>query len=189
MAGTHPHSCFLALELPHLLYSPMSLPPPSRLWPPSVVMVFDLSSSLLHTESDLRKLRRVIGWQSLGFDGKMRRGVTSLTGMQPGEFVYFASYALSGLMLPFSTFLFTLLEYYDLQLQHLLPHSITLVTIFVHLCEMYVCVRSSVHLFWRFHMLHSSKRNPAPLGGYYFQHRTKGPSMYIVALSPGRWDR
>jgi hypothetical protein len=79
-------------------------------------MVSDLSSSLLHTESDLRKLRRVIGWQSLGFDGKMRRGVTSLTGMQPGEFVYFASYTLSGLMLPFSSFLFTLLEYYDLQL-------------------------------------------------------------------------
>jgi hypothetical protein len=61
--------------------------------------------------------------------------------------------------------------------------------IFVHLYEMYVCVRSLVHLFWRFHMLRSSKRNPAPLGGYYFQHRIKGPSMYIVALSPGKWDR
>jgi hypothetical protein len=43
-----------------------------------------------------------------------------------------------------------------------------LVVIFMHLCEMYVCVRLSVRLFWCFHVLHSSRRNPAPLGGYYF---------------------
>jgi hypothetical protein len=71
-------------------------------------------------------------------------------------------------VLPFSSFLFTLLQYYNLQLQHLLPHSVMLVVIFMHLCEMYVCVRPSVRLFRRFHVLRSSRRNPAPLGGYYF---------------------
>jgi hypothetical protein len=36
-----------------------------------------------------------------------------------------------------------------------------------------------VALFWE---------NSIPLGGYYFQHRTKGPAMYITVLSPGKWD-
>jgi hypothetical protein len=42
------------------------------------------------------------------------------------------------------------LETYDLQLHHLSPHYITLVVILIHLCEMYVGVRSSVRLFWLF---------------------------------------
>jgi hypothetical protein len=49
-------------------------------------------------------------------------------------------------MLPFSSF-FMLLETYDLKLHHLSPHSIMLVVIFVHLYEMYVGVRLSVHQF------------------------------------------
>jgi hypothetical protein len=77
----------------------------------------------------------------------MRCGVAPLVGIRPDKFIYFASYALSGLMLLFSPILFTLLEYYSLQLQHLSPHSIMLVSIYVHLCEMYVCVRSLVRLF------------------------------------------
>jgi hypothetical protein len=99
-------------------------------------MVSYLSSSRLHTESDLKKLRQLIGWQSLRYDRKMQHGVTPLASMWPGDFIYFASYTLSELVLSFSSFLFTLLEHYGLQLQHLSPHSITLVAIFVHLCEM-----------------------------------------------------
>jgi hypothetical protein len=60
-----------------------------------------------------------------------------LTGMRGGDFVYFSVYALSRLFLSFSSFFFMLLEHYGLQLHHLLLHSITLVAIFVHLCEMY----------------------------------------------------
>jgi hypothetical protein len=126
-------------------------------------MASNLSSSRLRIESDLRRLRRVIWWQLSGFDGKMQRGVAPLA-----EFVYFTSYTLSGLVLPFSSFLFTLLEYYGLQLQHLSPHSVSLVVIFMHLYEMYMCVRPLVCLFRRFHVPHSSRRNPTPLDGYYF---------------------
>jgi hypothetical protein len=61
-----------------------------------------------------------------------------LDGLWSGEFIFFTSYALSGLVLSFSSF--TLLEIYGLQLHHLSPHSITLVAIFVHLYEMYVGV-------------------------------------------------
>jgi hypothetical protein len=74
------------------------------------------------------------------YDDKMRHGIAPLSGLRPGEFVYFSTYALTRLALPFSSFFFTLLETYDIQLQHLMPHSITLVAVFIHLCEMYISV-------------------------------------------------
>jgi hypothetical protein len=86
---------------------------------------------------------------------------------QPSDFVYFSSYALAGLVLPLSSFL-VLLEHYELQLQHLSPHSITLVVVFAHFCEMFVGVRPSVHLFRWFHVLHPVNKQPPRLGGYYF---------------------
>jgi hypothetical protein len=81
----------------------------------------------------------------------MRRGMSSLT--HPGDFVYFSAYAMAGLMLPFSSFSLVLLEHYGLQLQQRSLHSIMLVTIFAHFCEMFVRVRPLVHLFRRFHVL------------------------------------
>jgi hypothetical protein len=50
-------------------------------------------------------------------------------------------------MPPLSSFFLVLLEHYVLHLQHLSPHSMTLVAIFVHFCEMFVGVRPSVRLF------------------------------------------
>jgi hypothetical protein len=61
-----------------------------------------------------------------------------------------------------------LLEHYGLQLQHLSPHSITLVAIFTHFYEMFVGVWPSVPLFRWFHMLRPVNRQPPHLGGYYF---------------------
>jgi hypothetical protein len=115
----------------------------------------------------------------------MRCEMLSLT--HPGDFVYFSSYALAGLVSPLSSFFLMLLEHYGLQLQHL-SYSITLVAIFIHYCEMLVGVRPSMHLFWRFHVLRSMNKQPPCLGGYYFQYQTKGPSKYITALSPDRWE-
>jgi hypothetical protein len=119
----------------------------------------------------------------------MRRGSVPLGDLWHSEFIFLTFYALYGLVLPFSSFFFTLLETYDLQLHHLSPHYITLVVILIHLCEMYVGVRSSVRLFWLFHVLRSSGKIASSLSGYYFQHRTKGLAVYITALSPSKWDR
>jgi hypothetical protein len=91
--------------------------------------------------------------------------------MRLDEFIYFASYALSGLVLMFSSFLFMLLEHYGLQLQHLSLHSITVVAIFVHLCEMYVCMCAAVDVSVPAlprAVLFQEESSPPPLGGYYF---------------------
>jgi hypothetical protein len=177
----HVHlSCLLFLAVERSTSS--SRPPP-----PPTVMVSDLPPSHYQSENDLRVLRKVIGWQSSGYDSKMRRGMMSLA--HPSDFVYFSSYALVGLVPPLSTFFLVLLEHYELQLQHLSPHSIMLVAIFSHFCEMFVCVQPLVHLFLCFHVLRPVNKQPPRLGGYYFQHQTKGSSKYIAALSPGRWER
>jgi hypothetical protein len=76
----------------------------------------------------------------------------------PGDFIYFPSYALIGLVPP--TFVARL------QLQHLLPHSITLVVIFAHFCEMFMGVRPLVRLFWCFHVLRPVNKQSPHLGGY-----------------------
>jgi hypothetical protein len=105
--------------------------------------------------------------------------------MRPGDFVFFVSYTLAGLVPPLSSYFLTLLEYYGLQLQHHSPNSITLVAIFVHLCEMYV----GVQLFRRFFVLKVASPRPPLIGGYYFQRRTHGHARYITSVSPGRWER
>jgi hypothetical protein len=108
--------------------------------------------------------------------------------LQSNEFIFFTVYALSRLVLPLSSFFFTLLEWYDLQLHHMSLHSIMLVVIFVHLYEMYVGVQPLVHLFRLFHVVRSSGKRASPIGSYYFQHRTMGPAVYVTALTLGKWD-
>jgi hypothetical protein len=171
--------CFLLSSAPPLL---IDLRPP-----PPVVMASGLPPLHYQSENDLRVLRKAIGWQSPEYVLKMRCGMLSLAHL--GDFIYFSSYALAGLMQLLSSFFLMLLEHYGLQLQHLSPHSITLVAFFAHFCEMFVGVWLLVHLFWRFHILRPVNKQPPHLGGCYFQHQTKGPSKYIIALSPDRWER
>jgi hypothetical protein len=92
----------------------------------------------------LASLRWLMGWQTPGLEPRLKHGVTSLANMGPEDFIFFATYALAGLVPPLSSFFLTLLEYYGLQLQHLSPNSITLVAIFIHFYEMFVGVRPSV---------------------------------------------
>jgi hypothetical protein len=129
-----------------------------------------------------------MGWQGPSLASKLKNGTASLANMRPGDFVFFAVYALARLVPLLSSFL-TLLEYYGLQLQHLSPNSIALVAIFIHLCEMYVGVQPSVRLFRCFFMLKVVSQRPPLIGGYYFQRRTQGHAHYIAPISPGRWER
>jgi hypothetical protein len=118
----------------------------------------------------------------------MRSGSVPLGGLRSGELIFFTSYALAGLTLPVSSFFFTLLENYGLQLHHLVLHSFTLVAIFVHHCEMYVEVLLLVRLFQLFHILHSSERS-APPWCLLLPAQEQGSSCVHRPLTPGKWDR
>jgi hypothetical protein len=170
-------TCFLALKLylPPLHLSPPSSPS-SR--PPTASMATSLNPRFW-SNSDLGWVRRLLGWQATEYDGRIRCGTVSLTDLQRGEIVLFASYVLAGLALPASSFL-TLLENYGLQLHHLTLHAIALVSISVHLCEMYVGVWPSVHLFRLLFTPRASGWSQTHLGAYYFQGRSKSSATYIT---------
>jgi hypothetical protein len=105
-----------------------------------------------------------------------------------GEFVLFVSYLSCGLALPISPFFMLLLEDLGLQLQHLTPHSILQVSIFAHLCEMFVGVAPCTSLFRHFFVLVKSGKAKDHLGAYYFQMRVDSAGAYISSLSSARWE-
>jgi hypothetical protein len=135
-------------------------------------MAVELPPSRFKSSGSLASLRRLMGWQAPGFEHRLKCGVVPLANLASGDFVFFSAYALAGLVPPVSSFFLMLLEFYGLQLQHLSPNSITLVAIFVHLCEMFVGVRPSVRLFRRFFIMKAASQGPPLIGGYYFVRQT-----------------
>jgi hypothetical protein len=65
------------------------------------------------------------------------------------EQVVFASFFEHGFNLPAGDFFRRLLYYYQLELVHLIPNSITVVFTFIHLCEAYLGI-SPHFLLWRY---------------------------------------
>jgi hypothetical protein len=79
-------------------------------------MAAELPPSRFKTMGSLASLRWLMGWQALGLTCKVKSVAASLANMRPGNFIFFAAYALAGLVPPLSSFFLTLLEYYELQL-------------------------------------------------------------------------
>jgi hypothetical protein len=67
-----------------------------------------------------------------------------------------------------SSFFLLLLEEFRLQLQHLMPHSILQVAIFIHLCEMFVGMGHYTSIFLQFFMLVKSRKSKDDIDTYYF---------------------
>jgi hypothetical protein len=182
-------SCF---HLAHVSFAPCS-PTPFAFFPTcdhrQSTMAAELLPLRFRSSGSLASLRRLMGWQAPGSEHRLKHGVMPLANLELGDFVFFSTYALAGLVPSLSSFFLMLLEFYGLQLQHLSPNSITLVAIFVHLCEMFVGVRPSVRLFRRFFVMKAASQRLPLIGGYYFTRRTQGPSRYIAPVSPGRWER
>jgi hypothetical protein len=162
---------------PHLLSRAQTLcllplcsssPPSSRFKPPCAKMASNLPASHLRSNNDLMWVRRLLGWQATEYDGRIWGRTILFVDLQHDEIVLSSSYVLAGLALPMSSFFLILLENYGLQLHHLSPHSLVLVAIFVHLCEMHVGMWPSVRLFLLFFTLRASGRCPNHLGAYYF---------------------
>nr|AAM74241.1 Hypothetical protein [Oryza sativa Japonica Group] len=105
----------------------------------------------------------------------------------PGRSVFFLSFAMAGLVPPFSSFFMDVLEHYDLQMAHLTPNAVMTLAIFAHLCEMFIGVRPSLRLFrWFFTVQPVSP--PSVVGGCYFQPRGPVLSRYIPCVLRKKWD-
>jgi hypothetical protein len=130
-----------SFHLAHVSFAPCS-PTPFTFFPTcnhrQSTMAAELPPSRFRSSGSLASLRRLMGWQAPGFEHRLKHGVMLLANLELGDFIFFSVYALAGLVPPLSSFFLMLLEFYGLQLQHLSPNSITLVVIFVHLCEMFM---------------------------------------------------
>jgi hypothetical protein len=102
--------------------------------------------------------------------------------------VLFTSYISCGLALSISPFFLQLLEEFGLQLQHLTPHSILQVAIFVHFCEMFVGVAPCTSLFRYFFVLVKSGKTRDHISANYFQTRLDPAVVYIPTFSGARWE-
>jgi hypothetical protein len=140
------------------------------------------------TEEALDSVRRILGWGSPALAGRIWAGTIPLGNLAAGEFVLFVSYLFCGLALPISPFFLLLLEEFGLQLQHLSPHSILQVAIFVHFCEMFVGVAACTSLFRQFFVLVRSGTGKDHVGAYYFETRSDPTVTYIASLGGTRCE-
>jgi hypothetical protein len=159
-----------------------------QLFAVAVAMATLVRPDRYQTEAALDTVRRLLGWGTPTFAGRIRAGTTPLGDLAAGEFVLFVPYLFCGLALPISLFFLLLLEEFGLQLQHLTPHSILQVAIFVHFCEMFVGVEACTSLFRQFFMLVRSGKGKDHLGAYYFQSRSDTTVTYIASLGGERWE-
>jgi hypothetical protein len=133
-------------------------------------------------------VRHLLGWTTPKLAGKIWVGSSSLNDLVAGEFVLFNAYISCGIAPSISSFFLLLLEEFGLQLQHLTPHSILLVSVFIHFMEMFVGVRLYITIFRHFCALVESGRSKCLVGAYYFQLRHGMSSSYISAFSSAKWE-
>uniref|UniRef100_J3KUJ6 Transposase (putative) gypsy type domain-containing protein n=1 Tax=Oryza brachyantha TaxID=4533 RepID=J3KUJ6_ORYBR len=91
---------------------------------------------------------RVTSRVQTGLPEKFMLAVPRLLVVQPGEdrptpsfldkTIFMVPFALAGLVPPFSSFFYNVLEFYQIQILHLGPNSILFLSIFAYLCEMFV---------------------------------------------------
>jgi hypothetical protein len=88
------------------------------------------------------------------------------------EQVVFASFFERGFNLPVGDFFRGLLYYYKMELVHLVPNSITVVSTFIHFCDAYLGI-SPHFLLWRylFYVKSTGKRS-GPVGAMMFSLRS-----------------
>jgi hypothetical protein len=76
------------------------------------------------SEEALNLVRGLLRWSAPGLAGRIRAGAAPHGDLAAKEFVLFTSYISCGLALPISPFFLLLMEEFELQLQHLTPHSV-----------------------------------------------------------------
>jgi hypothetical protein len=80
------------------------------------------------------------------------------------EKVVFASYFERGFNLPVGDFFCGLLYYYKLELVHLVPNSITVVSTFIHFCEAYLGISPHLLLWRHLFCVKSTGKRFGPVG-------------------------
>jgi hypothetical protein len=100
------------------------------------------------------------------------------------EQVVFASYFERGFNLPVGDFFHGLLYYYKLELVHLVPNSITVVSTFIHFCEAYLGISPHFLLWRQLFCVKSNGKRSGPVGAVMFCLRSDLKSKWIDSDLP-----
>jgi hypothetical protein len=138
-----------------------SIPDPHSAWVRSTMTEAKIQALLDH---GLLRLKAEVEWRAAAGEQFPSKDVK--------EQVVFASFFERGFNLPAGYFFRGLLYYYQLELVHLVPNSITVVLTLIHFCEVYLGV-SPQFLLWRyFFCVKSTGKRSGPVGTVMFNSRS-----------------
>jgi hypothetical protein len=100
-----------------------------------------------------------------------------------GETVVFLAHIERGFGVPAGDFLCGLLYFYRIELVHLVPNSITIISTFIHLCEAYLDIAPHFHL-WRHFFELKKTGKVGVVGSVGFMLRQNMKSEYIDLALP-----
>lgn len=86
-----------------------------------------------------------------------------------GFTVLFVPYLRAGLRLPESDFLIEVLNHYRIELVHLVPNSVLVLSIFAHMFEAFLGITPSLCLFRFYYQIIRNKKGSGALGSLYFK--------------------
>jgi hypothetical protein len=114
-----------------------SIPDPSTVWKTSTVTEEQIQSLVDH---GLLRPKAQDGWRPVAGEKFLTKGTD--------ETVVFLAHIERGFGIPTGDFLHGLLHFYRIELVHLAPNSIMIISTFVRLCEAYLGIAPCFHL-WR----------------------------------------
>jgi hypothetical protein len=137
-----------------------SIPDPQAVWVRSTMTEANIQALV---DRGLLRSKAEVEWRAATGEQFPREDVK--------EQVVFASFFERGFNLPARDFFRGLLYYYQLELVHLVPNSITVVSTFIHFCEAYLGI-SPHFLLWRyFFCVKSTGKRSGPVGAVVFNLR------------------
>jgi hypothetical protein len=138
-----------------------SIPDPQTTWVRSMMTEAKMQALVDH---ELLWPKAVVEWRAAAGEQFLSEDVK--------EQVVFASFFERGFNLPVGDFFQGLLYYYNLELVHLVPNSIIVVSTFIHFCEAYVGI-SPHFLLWRYlFCVRSTGKRSRPVGAVMFTLRS-----------------
>ncbi|KAF8731348.1 hypothetical protein HU200_016404 [Digitaria exilis] len=179
---------------PHVLLPATTRGPPRRTRPPanteSLLSMANLGwgkAACSHedikkwTGADVFRPGELVEWRAPTKD----ETPSKLT-LEDGFVILSLNHIMCGLRMDPSDFLVSVLAHYGIEWFHLTPNSITVLSIFAHLCEAYLGVPPMVEMFAHFHMLdYSNNGETATVGAVNFQLRDNVkrnyPEYYLKA--------
>jgi hypothetical protein len=114
-----------------------SIPDPSTVWETSTVTAEQIQSLV---DRGLLRPKSLVGWRPAAREAFPTEGT--------GETIIFIAHIEHGFGVPAGDFLRGLLQFYQIELVHLAPNSITIIATFIHLYEAFLGITPHFHL-WR----------------------------------------